>query len=211
MFNQILTSGSRHIICKSSTCHMEACTSSACHLHVIHMSSGSMHVIHTGQQLCIKPTSFLVVSLVAPYLLLYLGETWSFQHQHHLFLLKLQTISLSLLLNIGYVSNETNTDVCMYTWRTYSNRCSHIAVQVEWYVERNLHWFIYKQLNRLENIWEWLSDVLKWIGWESSWTILDTLAHIQLQLYEKLSLWDQDVCNVILMFASHLAPYSVNW
>ena len=28
------------------------------------------------------------------------------------------------------VSNETNTDVCMYTWRIYSSRCSHIAVQV---------------------------------------------------------------------------------
>ena len=115
------------------------------------------------------------------------------------------------LLNIGYVSNETNTDVHMYTWRIYSSRCSHIAVQVEWDTEWNLHWFIYKCLNRLKNIWEWISDVLKWIGWESSWTILDTLAHIELQLYEKLSLWDQDVWNVILMFALCLAPYSVNW
>ena len=26
------------------------------------------------------------------------------------------------LLNIGYVSNETNTDVHMYTWRIYSSR-----------------------------------------------------------------------------------------
>ena len=26
------------------------------------------------------------------------------------------------MLNIGYVSNETNTDVCMYTWRIYSSR-----------------------------------------------------------------------------------------
>ena len=27
---------------------------------VVHTSSGSVHVIHTGQQLCIKPTGFLV-------------------------------------------------------------------------------------------------------------------------------------------------------
>ena len=25
------------------------------------------------------------------------------------------------MLNIGYVVNETNTDVCMYTWRIYSS------------------------------------------------------------------------------------------
>ena len=36
-----------------------------------------------------------------------------------------------VLLNIGYVSNETNTDVRMYTCRIYSSRCSHIVVQVE--------------------------------------------------------------------------------
>ena len=35
-------------------------TSSACHLHIICTSSRSVHVIGTGQQLCIKPTGFLV-------------------------------------------------------------------------------------------------------------------------------------------------------
>ena len=34
------------------------------------------------------------------------------------------------------VSNETNEDVRMYTWRIYSSRCSHIAVQVG----TELHW-----------------------------------------------------------------------
>ena len=35
--------------------------SSTCRLHIIRMSSGSVHVVRTGwQQLCIKPTGFLV-------------------------------------------------------------------------------------------------------------------------------------------------------
>ena len=88
---------------------------------------------------------------------------------------------------------------------------SHYCTIMKWDTEWKLQWLIYKHLNRLENIWEWLSDVLKWICWESSWTILDTLALIELQLYEKLSLWDQDVWNVILMFASCLATYIVSW
>ena len=46
------------------------------------------------------------------------------------------------------------------------------------YRESWIHpWFIYKHLNILENIWEWLSDVLKWIGWDSSWTIHDMTWH----------------------------------
>ena len=39
------------------------------------------------------------------------------------------TLTLWPLLNIGYVSNETNTDVCMYTRRIYSSRSGYIAAQ----------------------------------------------------------------------------------
>ena len=36
-----------------------------------------------------------------------------------------------MVLNIGYISNETNTDVCMYTCWIYSSRCGYIAVHLE--------------------------------------------------------------------------------
>ena len=44
-----------------------------------------------------------------------------------------------------------------------------------------------------------------------SWSSIDTLVLIELQLHEKLSFGDQDMWNVIPLFASYLTPYSVNW
>ena len=44
-----------------------------------------------------------------------------------------------------------------------------------------------------------------------SWSSIDTLVLIELQLHEKLSLLDQDVWNVIPLFASCLTPYNVKW
>ena len=83
----------------------------------------------------------------------------------------------------------------MYTWRIYSNPCSLIAVQDEdgWYWK--LHWFIYNCK----------------MGEKCSWSSIDTLELIELQLYEKLSLWDLNLWNVIPLFALCLIPYSVNW
>ena len=49
------------------------------------------------------------------------------------------------------------------------------------------------------------------MGVKCSWNSIDTLELIELQLHEKLSLWDQDVWNVIYLFALCLTPYSVNW
>ena len=47
---------------------------------------------------------------------------------------------------------DKHKDVHMYTWRIYSSRCSHIAVQVETDdMDWNLHWFIYNCMNRHEN------------------------------------------------------------
>ena len=57
------------------------------------------------------------------------------------------------------VLNETNTDVCMYTWRIYSGRCSHIAVQVGTEMHGwKSQYFIYKCNNRRERM-RLLSDV----------------------------------------------------
>ena len=42
--------------------------SSAHHPHIIHMLSGSMHVVRRGQQLCIKPTGFLVKHFKDPFI-----------------------------------------------------------------------------------------------------------------------------------------------
>ena len=43
------------------------------------------------------------------------------------------------MLNIGYVSNETNTDVRMYTCRIYSSRdLDTLLHKVE--LELNMHW-----------------------------------------------------------------------
>ena len=112
-------------------------------------------------------------------------------------------IYLNISCWIWIVSNETNTEVHMYIWRIYSSRCSHISVQVgtedmDW----NLHWFIYKCNN---------SHMLLEQRMRSTIDTFDTLLCIALQLYEKLSLWDQDVWNVISLFASHLTPVSINW
>ena len=69
---------------------------------------------------------------------------------------------ISHVLNVGYVSNETNTDVRMYTLRIYSyvvksvvrgSTCCTSGYTLEnENDDRNLHWFIYKCLNRQENI-----------------------------------------------------------
>ena len=65
------------------------------------------------------------------------------------------------MLNIGYILNKTNTDVCMYTLRIYSyiiesvvhgSTCCTSGYTLEnEMIEWNLHWFIYKCLNRHEN------------------------------------------------------------
>ena len=48
-------------------------------------------------------------------------------------------IEMEVLLNIGYVSNETNTDVHMYTCRIYSSRdLDTLLHKVE--LELNMHW-----------------------------------------------------------------------
>ena len=64
-------------------------------------------------------------------------------------------------MNIGYVSNETNTDVRMYTPRIYSyvvesviresSCCTSTYILENEEDDVNLHWFIYKHLNRHEN------------------------------------------------------------
>ena len=41
------------------------------------------------------------------------------------------------LLDIGYVSNETNTDVCMYICRIYSSRDLDTLLHK---VELDMHW-----------------------------------------------------------------------
>ena len=57
--------------------------------------------------------------------------------------------------------------VCMYTWRIYSSRCSHFAVH-RWSKDndRNLHRYLYKHLNRLENTWD--NSQMYWID-NCSW------------------------------------------
>ena len=48
---------------------------------------------------------------------------------------------LGYLLNIGYVSNETNTDVRMYTCRIYSSRyLDTLESSMEHELELNMHW-----------------------------------------------------------------------
>ena len=64
------------------------------------------------------------------------------------------------VLNIGYFLNETNTDVCMYTLRIYSYIVEVVVRESTCYTSGytlmnevniwNLHWFIYKHLNRHE-------------------------------------------------------------
>ena len=44
-----------------------------------------------------------------------------------------------------------------------------------------------------------------------SWCSIDTLELIELQLHEKVSLWDLNLWTVIPLFAFCLTPYSVNW
>ena len=80
--------------------------------------------------------------------------------------------------------NETDTDVhsniYFIRWRTFSICCTSgwwSWNEIDWW---NLHWFIYNCLNRQETYGN-DSDVLKWIGWDSSWTILDTCEQIELQ------------------------------
>ena len=97
-----------------------------------------------------------------------------------------------------------------------SSWCSHIAVQLEYDILNGiytgLHTNIWMDWRRNET---WLSEVIELIvheyGVNCSWRIVDTLVLIELQLYEKLSLWNQDMWSVILIFVLCLAPYSVNW
>ena len=44
----------------------------------------------------------------------------------------IENVVVSIMLNIGYVLNETNTDICICTLVEFiSSRCSHIAAQLE--------------------------------------------------------------------------------
>ena len=53
----------------------------------------------------------------------------------------LQATRPCILLNIGYVSNETNTDVRMYTCRIYSSRdLDTLLHKVALSMELNMHW-----------------------------------------------------------------------
>ena len=54
------------------------------------------------------------------------------------------------ILMIRMCCSKTNTNVCMYTQRTYSSRCNHIAAQVGSDLEWKLHWYLYNCLNRHE-------------------------------------------------------------
>ena len=112
----------------------------------------------------------------------------------HYISLKLNILSFwtGFLLNIGYVSNETNTDVHMYTWRIYSGRSACVAAQLESEILNGNYTGIYT-ITMDEKV---------------SWSSINTLELIELQLYEKLSLGDQDMWNIIPLFASCLTPYS---
>ena len=122
------------------------------------------------------------------------------------FVLELTMFSINSKLNLNYVE---------YWIRFEWNKHRRMYVQFGEFILEDVVTLLYKWneilngiyigfyicLNRLENVWEWLSDVLKWIWWDSSWTMHDTLVFIELQLYEKLSSRDlrcvkchSDVC-----------------
>ena len=71
---------------------------------------------------------------------------------------KLQEFTdLYTLFNIGYILNETDTDVCMYTLRKlFLCRCGHIAVQVEYGILNVIYTGLYTNvlidLNRQEKL-----------------------------------------------------------
>ena len=120
----------------------------------------------------------------------------------------IENVVVSIMPNTRYVLNETNTDVCVCTLVEFiSSRCGHIAVQLEKEILNGINTALY---------------IITWIDMRSSqvslttisekynWHI-DTLVRLQLQFHEKVSLWDQDMWNVIPLFASCLKPVSVNW
>ena len=60
------------------------------------------------------------------------------------------------MLNIGYVSNETNTDVCMYTCRIYSSRdLDTLLHKVELSMELNMH----RKCSSLYTMQQWKRNV----------------------------------------------------
>ena len=102
------------------------------------------------------------------------------------------------LLNIGYVSNETNTDVCMYTWRIYSRWSALLDVQVGTEILYGKYTGIYTNATKEEKCKN------------CSWKTIDRVVLIELQRHEKLSLEWTNVWSVIPLFASCLTPVSVN-
>ena len=102
-----------------------------------------------------------------------------------------------MMLNIGYVWNETNTDVRMYTWRIYSSRSARIAVHGWSELLDEIYIGIYTSATMDEK------------GWESLWSQLTHIISIELQLHENVSSGDYKLWNVISAWASNLAPVGI--
>ena len=91
----------------------------------------------------------------------------------------------------------------MYNWRTYF----YVDVVTLLYKLDLKIWIgIFIGLYTISTIEEKGWEMLLKYNWH-----INTLASIELQLQEKLSLWDEDVWSVIPMFVSCLTPVSVNW
>ena len=102
---------------------------------------------------------------------------------------------------IGCVSNETNEDVRMYTWRIYSSRyLDTLLHEVEVGIRITLeeYWFIYTRNKGL---------VIMRIALREP---IDKWELIELQLHEKLSHLRTKLRIVIPLFASLITPGGVN-
>ena len=106
------------------------------------------------------------------------------------------------MLNIGYVSNETNTDVCMYTWRIYSIRD----------LDTLLHTWVAAGTELLYGKYTGFYTIATKDekGENYSWMTIDSVGIIEVQWHEKVSIEWINVWSVIPLFGVLLTPVIVN-